>query len=128
MRGRRLPAPLKGSSQVPTCLCCSCAAEAVFEASSHVPVKEAFHFERITEGLKRSGCYLLQYTLQPAIPEAGSLTLDMLLEVQPGTAASFGLQVSAHAPRQGRCRSNSQPAVCFSCCAGACSLARTEAS
>ena len=80
---------------MPTCQSFPCAAEVVFEASSHVPVKEAFQFERITEGLKRSGCYLLQYTLQPAIPEAGSLTLDMLLEVQPGTAASFGLQVSA---------------------------------
>ena len=78
----------------------------VFEARSHVPVKEAFYFERITEGLKRSGCYLLQYTLQPAIPEAGSLTLDTLLEVQPGTAASFGLQVGAHALAQSRCRSN----------------------
>ena len=78
---------------MPTCLRVPCAAELVFEASSHVPVKEAFHFERITEGLKRSGCYLLQHTLQPAIPDAGSLTLDTLLEVQPGTAASFGLQV-----------------------------------
>ena len=121
VRGRHLPAPLKGSSQVPTCLWYPCAAEAMFEASSHVPVKEAFLFARITEGLNRSGCYLLQYTLQPAVPEAGSLTLDMLLEVQPGTAASFGLQVSAQSCTGTELLKGAmylQPAACFSCCAG----------
>ena len=69
------------------------AAEVVFEASTHVPAKECFHFEPVPDSLQRSGCYLLQYQLQPAILEAGSLSLDVLLEVQPGAVAGFELQV-----------------------------------
>jgi hypothetical protein len=42
----------------------------------------------------RSGCYCLQYSLLPELPDGRVLRFSIQLQVDPGPAAAFNIRVS----------------------------------
>lgn len=63
--------------------------ELVVNIENKTPNKEAFTFARISEGLKRSGHYVLEYVLTPAVAGQAPLRCVVPLAVGPGPATSL---------------------------------------
>lgn len=66
-------------------------AELLLTVENRTPVKDAFQFARITDGLQRAGSYALEYTAVPAVPGKPPLRLVVRLAVAPGPPCSFSL-------------------------------------
>jgi len=71
------------------------AGELILEVSNRTPVKEAYQFASIQEGLHTSGVYVLQYEMQPSLPGQPPLASCTRLTVGTGQPVSFELQVIA---------------------------------
>jgi hypothetical protein len=66
-------------------------AELLLTVENRTPVKDAFQFARITDGLQRAGSYALEYTAVPAVPGKPPLRLVVRLAVAPGPPCNFSL-------------------------------------
>ena len=55
------------------------------------PVKDAFQFARISDGLHRAGSYALEFVMSPTPPGQQQLHAVVKLAVAPGPPCSFSL-------------------------------------
>ena len=75
----------------PSCL----AGRLVLETENATPVKDAFVFSPICDGLNRAGEYRMEYTLTPALPQHAPLKAALNFMVGPAPATSLVMQVDA---------------------------------
>ncbi len=67
----------------------------MLEVVNRTPLRDAFSFARVENGLRAAGAYRLEYEMAPAVPGCAPLSLAVELHVAPGAAASFEIQARA---------------------------------
>ena len=65
----------------------------MLEVVNKTPVKDAFHFDRIRDGLHKAGRYILRFELTPALPSHPCQVAKLALEVLAGPATQIVLGV-----------------------------------
>ena len=65
------------------------AAELIVSVENKTPYKDSFIFSRISDGLKRAGHYVLEYSLSPAVGGQPQLRCTVPLTVIPGGATTL---------------------------------------
>lgn len=71
------------------------AGELVLEVVNRTPLRDAFSFACVENGLRAAGAYRLEYEMAPAVPGCAPLALAVELLVAPGAAVGFEIQARA---------------------------------
>ena len=92
------PEPPRGGSAWPNLADGFIAGELLYMLENKAPVHDSFRFEYIADKLQAAADYLLQYTLQPAVPSAPVIMAGSRLLVKPGKPSKFALEVCLQLP------------------------------
>ena len=68
----------------------------MLEVVNKTPVRDAFHFVPLCDGLHAAGCYTLRFVLSPALPTHAAQSTELTFSVAAGGPAQIVLKASPH--------------------------------